>query len=100
MARKTITWISPVGAANSSALALGATMLVLLVLFLIVAISSKFWSHSNPDEVFTEIVALSLIMPFVYAAFGWVMGFFAAVAFNITTRFTGGISVEMSEGEE
>jgi hypothetical protein len=100
MARRKITWISPVGAANSCALGLAAVMLVLLVLFLVVAVSSKFWSHPNPGGIFPEIVALSLIMPFVYGAFGWVMGFVAAVAFNLTTKSTGGILVEMGEGEE
>jgi hypothetical protein len=75
-------------------------MLVLLMLFFFVVISSRFWSHPNPDELFPEMVALSLIMPFVYFAFGWVMGYLAAVAFNLTTRFSGGISVEMNDVEE
>ena len=75
-------------------------MLVFLVLFLVVALFSKFWSHPNPDELYPEVVVMSLIMPFGYAALGWVFGFLGAVAFNLTTKITGGISVEMSEGEK
>jgi hypothetical protein len=97
MARKRLTWISPIGAANACGIALGAVMVLLLILFLALAFSSALWGHPNKDEIFPELMVFSLAAPFLYFAFGWVMGLAGAFAYNFTVRSTRGAAIEVHD---
>ncbi len=75
-------------------------MVLLLFLFLALALSSALFGHPNKDEVFPELIVFSLLAPFLYFAFGWIMGLVAAAAYNFTVRFTGGVSIEFRNIED
>jgi len=66
---------------------------VAFVLFMAVSLF-----RGRPMVGFGEALMMVIFLPVAYYAFGWVMGYVAASAFNFTSKLTNGLEVEFTGG--
>jgi hypothetical protein len=100
VARKRITWISPTGTAHFIALAWAAIVLVFLLIYIPVMIVFFIWGHPVADDIFPEVFFIAVLLPIAYYVIGWIMGYLAAKMFNLFSRFTKGVEIEVVECAE
>ncbi len=70
----------------------------LLLLIVLPARESMFSQYFNVPR--TGAVAFFLIVPFIYAAIGWVGGALSALVYNLVAGFTGGVQLQLQHREE
>jgi len=95
MALRRITWISPTGAGHTAALISAVMVLIFMVAFVLFMVVSSL--RGRPMASPGEALMMIILLPVGYYAFGWVMGYVTASAFNLTSRLTRGLEVEFAE---
>ena len=75
----------------------GALSLIIVPVFLIAALAGAFANAGNKANVFGPAVALvfALLLPFLYAAIGFVGGALSAFVYNLIAQWLGGIELEL-----
>ena len=73
--------------------------LIFIPFFLISFVIAAATPHSNSQEMpvlgMGLAVIMCVVMPFFYAAFGFLFGALAALIYNLVARWTGGIEFEV-----
>ena len=99
--------IGVISAANvMAAISLVITLTFVLLAALVVLPMGSFPVSLDPANPFDRtrvasgsIIGFLLIVPFVYAAIGWVMGALAALVYNLVARFIGGLQLDLEQRE-
>ncbi|MBI2172607.1 MAG: hypothetical protein HYT73_00150 [Candidatus Aenigmarchaeota archaeon] len=71
---------------------------IMFIAGLVLGIMTIFFSSLlYPGISYGEGVIIALMMPFLYAAFGFVMGAVSSVIYNFLAKYIGGIELEFRE---
>jgi hypothetical protein len=93
--------IGVISLANMFAAITFVLSLVFIAFFLLVVLPMR-------DEVVTSYfsvprggaIAFFLLVPFIYAAIGWIGGAVSALVYNLVAGFTGGVQVQLEHREQ
>ena len=100
MSRRRITWISPIGTAHLVALAWASIVIALVLIYIPVMVVLLLWGHSAVDDMFPELLIVGILLPIAYYMLGWIMGYVTARMFNLFSRFTKGVEVDVVECDQ
>ena len=92
--------IGVISLANVVAAIAFVTTLFFVVLILLVVLPARegvFSQYFNVPR--NSAVGFFLIVPFIYAAIGWVVGALWALIYNLVARFTGGVQLQLEHRE-
>jgi hypothetical protein len=101
MAYREIRRVAPLSAANICAVLLGGMGAIFVLVFFVASVIEGLVGSSPQtfSSMFEEEGVVIFFFPFLYLVLGWIQGGIAAILYNFTAGFTGGIRVEVVEDE-
>ncbi len=93
--KQRITSLGVLSCAKISAIIYGAISLIIMPFVLIAALFMSIMPRTENAPSGAFLVFFALIMPFFYAAIGFVFGALAAFVYNLAANWVGGIELDL-----
>lgn len=94
---KSLTYVAPLRAGIVLGVGYGLGSLLILPFFFFAMVAGKM--AGAPVNGMAALPAVfAIVLPFVYAAVGFIGGVIAAAIYNVIAKFTGGFQFQVTEG--